>query len=201
MFNKQFKIIFLLLLTLIVAGCGNTYRYYSFKARAEEAIKQKKYETAKDLYATIYQNEKAAAEIDQEKICWAFYRLGVVNELMGETRLAKGYYWGDSLEEGFYADQPRIEWFAETGWLGLDHGDPPRTLKQILDLEKQFRPSRKLKTVKKKKFVKTQTKTVRPMPTFGQKQNPIPTDQPVRIFNRSLTPPPSYFPEPFRVFY
>lgn len=198
LFKLKFELLAFLLLLLMLTGCGGTYRYYSFKSRAEEAMRKKDFETAKDLYAAIYQHEKAAQKPDQEKICWAFYRLGVINELLGEKVLAKGYYWGDSMEEGFYAGQNQIEWFAETGWSWLDQGNPSRSLTQILELEKKLRPARRKKILKKKKI---KTVTMPALSNSGQVQNPLPSDKPVRVFNRSLTPPPPSFPEPFRVFY
>jgi hypothetical protein len=188
-----------LLMLVSLAGCGGTYRYYSYKSRAEEALRKKDFETAKDLYAIIYQQEKAAQKQDKEKICWAFYRLGVINELLGEKVLAKGYYWGDSLEEGFYAGQNQIEWFAEAGWSWLDQGNPSRSLSEILELEKKLRPARRKVALKKKKKIKAVTMPLAPV--RSQIQNPLPGDKPVRVFNRSLTPPPPSFPEPFRVFY
>lgn len=201
MAKKLLLWVFIFSLPMFLAGCGNSYRYYSFKARAEEALKEKKYDRAKELYAVIYQNETRAKKVDNERICWAFYRLGVINELLGEIRLAKGYYWGDSVEEGFYAGDSQIEWLAETGWVWLDQGNPQRTLQEILDLEKQRRPAKKLAQVKQKREIKAPKRAFKPFPTSFPRQNPLPGDQPVRIFNRSLTPPPSSFPEPFRVFY
>ncbi|MEW6710392.1 MAG: zinc ribbon domain-containing protein [Candidatus Riflebacteria bacterium] len=190
--------IFILLSGLIFCpGCGKTYRYYSVKARAEEALQARKYEDAKDLYALIYQMEIKAAKVETENVAWAFYRLGVVNELLGEIQLAKGYYWGDSMEEGFYQSQPQIEWFAESGWEWLDQGNPPRSLGTILALEKTRRPREHNNPAFQKK------KTVGNLPEKPVKAFPdvLPADRPTRIFNRSLTMPPPSTPEPFRVYY
>ncbi|MFZ5949118.1 MAG: hypothetical protein ACOYXC_00315 [Candidatus Rifleibacteriota bacterium] len=189
-------IIILLAGLIFCPGCGKTYRYYSVKARAEEALRAKKYEEAKDLYALIYQMETKASKVETENVAWAFYRLGVVNELLGEIQLAKGYYWGDSMEEGFYQSQPQIEWFAESGWEWLDQGNPPRSLDTILAVEKTRR-TRESKPAPQKR------NTVSNVPEKPVKALPdaLPSDRPTRVFNRSLTLPPPSTPEPFRVYY
>jgi hypothetical protein len=109
--------------------------------------------------------------------------------------LAKGYYWGDQVEEGFYQKDPRIEWLAATGWQWLDQNKPPRSLKDILELELRLKPPEKKKiTAKKEIRIKKKAE-----PDF--KPVSFPDNQPTRVFNRSLTPPPPGTPEPFKVFY
>ena len=197
--NKYlFKFLLICLVPIVLTvGCGRSYSYYSFKARGEEALKAKEYERAKDIYAAIYQYEKLARKQEFEHVAWAFYRLGVINELLGEIRFAKGYYWGDSIDEGFYAPESRIEWFAENGWEWLDQDKAPRSLERILELEKTRRPSKSKKAFGQKRIIKS-------APVEIKKRidtEPAPAHQPTRIFNRSRTPPPSYLPEPFKVYF
>lgn len=192
-----FSICISLMLQLVLIGCGNSYRFIRYKNKGENALRDKEYEKAKEFYSVIYRNEKAADPQNSENIAWAFYRLGVIHELMGSTKLAKGYYWGDSVDEGFYASEPAIEWYAKTGWQWLDQNNPPRSLKEILELEMRNKPSGE-KVVRRKKEVKVTRDN------FTTKTSPAentPANQPTRIFNRSLTPPPPSTPEPFRVYY
>ncbi len=189
--------VLLMFLSLFLNGCGNRYSYYSFKSQAEKALKEKKLQRAHDLYATIYQNEKKATTKEPEHLLWSFYRLGVINELLGDVNMAMGYYWGDSIEEGFYAADRQIEWFAASGLEWLDEGKPSRTLEQILELESQRRPS-KIKTVSRpKKEIKIEPRQASPQ---AQKEV-LPSNRPTRVFNRSLTPPSPSAPEPFRIYY
>ncbi|GAB4271979.1 MAG: hypothetical protein Kow0029_10180 [Candidatus Rifleibacteriota bacterium] len=176
-----------------VIGCGSSYRFIRYKNRGENAIRKKDYSKAKEIYSYIYKQEKEASPQVSENIAWAYYRLGVIHELMGDCRLAKGYYWGDSVEEGFYASEPDIEWYAKTGWKWLDQNNPPRSLKEILELEMRKRPSGE-KVIRSKKKVAVKKDTYKPMEFKN-------SGRPTRIFNRSLTPPPPDTPEPFRVLY
>lgn len=198
MLNKktQFFVVlcFSIILQLGTLGCCSNYRYLRVKNKAENALEKKDFEKAKDLYSLIYQKESEADPPKVEKLTWAFYRLGVINELMNETNLAKGYYWGDRIDEGFYASEPRIEWYAEAGWQWLDQNNPPRALKEILELEKKGRPAGK-RVVRRKKEVKVRKRLPKNSPSN------LPGNSPTRVFNRSLTPPSPSTPEPFRVYY
>ncbi len=187
--------IFALLFVSFSAGCGYSYSVYN--NRAENALRAKDLNKAKELFAYIYQEEKKSDKDTSRNLIWAFYRLGVVHELMGKNRLAKGYYWGDSVEEGFYAKDAKIEWFAKTGWQWLDQDNPSRTLDQILKLELTIRTPEKKVVRRKKQIRKRPRQKTR---DSGLPAN-LPTNQPVRVFNRSLTPPAPGTPEPFRVYY
>ena len=121
---------------------------------------------------------------------------GIGVEVMGEVQLAKGYYWGDKIDEGFYQVNPAVEWLAEAGWEHLDEGNPPRTLDEILALEKSGQKKTAQTTEKKKREVVIPTDRAMPV------QAPVAGDKPYsRTFQRSLTPPRPGAPEPFRVFY
>lgn len=180
---------------LVIVGCGSSYRFSSLKNKGEKALRARDYEKAKDCYSLIYQKEKEAEEQKFENLAWAYYRLGVIHELMGDTKLAKGYYWGDSVKEGFYSKDAKVEWLAKTGWKWLDQNNPPRILKEILELELRSHPPGK-QVVRQKKEVQIRKRDFR-------SSNPVelPKGTPTRVFNRSLTPPPPSTPEPFRIYY
>lgn len=179
-----------------LTGCRSSYSYAAFRAQAEAALSGNKVKKAKELYSVIYQHENKTEAPLPERTTWAFYRLGVIAEVMGEVQLAKGYYWGDKIDEGFYQVNPAVEWLAEAGWEHLDEGNPPRTLDEILALEKSGQKKTAQTTEKKKREVVIPTD--REMPV----QAPVAGDKPYsRTFQRSLTPPRPGAPEPFRVFY
>jgi len=184
------------LLFTVLTGCRSSYNYATFRAQAETALSGNKVKKAKELYSVIYQHENKAETPLPERTTWAFYRLGVIAEVMGDVQLAKGYYWGDKIDEGFYQVNPAVEWLAEAGWQNLDEGNPPRTLDEILELEKSGQ-KKTVQTVEKKK-----REIVIPADRAMPVQAPVAGDKPYsRTFQRSLTPPRPGAPEPFRVFY
>jgi len=184
------------LLFTVLTGCRSSYNYATFRAQAEAALSGNKVKKAKELYSVIYQHENKAETPLPERTTWAFYRLGVIAEVMGDVQLAKGYYWGDKIDEGFYQVNPAVEWLAEAGWQNLDEGNPPRTLDEILELEKSGQ-KKTVQTVEKKK-----REIVIPADRAMPVQAPVAGDKPYsRTFQRSLTPPRPGAPEPFRVFY
>lgn len=184
------------LLLVGLTGCRSNYSYATFRAQAEAALSGNKIKKAKELYSVIYQQENKAETALPERTTWAFYRLGVIAEVMGEVQLAKGYYWGDKIDEGFYQVNPAVEWLAEAGWQHLDEGNPPRSLDEILALEKSGQ--KKTTQIAEKKKREVVIPADRAMPV----QAPVTGDKPYsRTFQRSLTPPRPGAPEPFRVFY
>jgi len=184
------------LLFTVLTGCRSSYNYATFRAQAEAALSGNKVKKAKELYSVIYQHENKAETPLPERTTWAFYRLGVIAEVMGDVQLAKGYYWGDKIDEGFYQVNPAVEWLAEAGWQNLDEGNPPRTLDEILELEKSGQ-KKTVQTVEKKK-----REVVIPADRAMPVQAPVAGDKPYsRTFQRSLTPPRPGAPQPFRVFY
>ncbi len=186
----------LMLLLAGLTGCRTSYSYASFRAQAEAALSSNKIKKAKELYSVIYQQENKAETPQSERTTWAFYRLGVIAEVLGEVQLAKGYYWGDKIDEGFYQVNPAVEWLAEAGWQHLDAGNPPRSLDEILALEKNGQ-KKTVQTAEKKK-----REVVIPADRAMPVQAPVSGDKPYsRTFQRSLTPPRPGAPEPFRVFY
>lgn len=193
----RFKsVIFVILIcALFITGC-RSYDYTTYNNRAENALRDKNFGKAKELFSYIYQQEQKAEPVNERNIIWAYYRLGVIHELTGDLKLAKGYYWGDSTEEGFYSSDPKIEWFAKTGWKLLDLQKPSRSLDEIIKLELTGKlPAQKM--VRQKKQIEMPRKKRQEAPKNFQ----LPQNQPTRVFNRSLTPPPPSTPEPFRVLY
>jgi len=165
---------------------------------AEEALRKRNLKKARELYATIYRREnKPEGSADKSRTTWAFYRLGVIAEILGDLRMAKGYYWGDKIDEGFYEEFPDTDWLAQTGWNWLDEGNPPRTLDVILELEARGRPVEKAATERKKREIIVPEKTAERRPDAFDMIN----SKPQRSFNRSLTPPPANAPQPFRVYH
>lgn len=192
----HFGLLVVALLFTVLTGCRSSYNYATFRAQAEAALSGNKVKKAKELYSVIYQHENKAETPLPERTTWAFYRLGVIAEVMGDVQLAKGYYWGDKIDEGFYQVNPAVEWLAEAGWQNLDEGNPPRTLDEILELEKSGQ-KKTVQTVEKKK-----REVVIPADRAMPVQAPVAGDKPYsRTFQRSLTPPRPGAPEPFRVFY
>lgn len=188
-------ILFLFCFTsFLLAGCGDDYGFNRLKNDAEKALQNKEFEKAKEIYSRIYQKEKESGE-EFARIAWGYYRLGVIHELAGKIKLAKGYYWGDQIKDGFYQKDPRIQWLARTGWQWLDQNNPPRSLKKILELELRLKPPQN-QNISTKKKIKIKKKTERDFKSIS-----FPDNQPTRVFNRSLTPPPPGTSEPFRVLY
>lgn len=178
----------------LLPGCRTSYKYFTFKSQAEAALARGDLKKTRELYSVIYQQEGSAEKIDTERTTWAFYRLGVVAEVSGDIRMAKGYYWGDKIDEGFYQEHARVDWLAQSGWNHLDEGNAPRSLEEILALESSGpRKAAAMPERKKREVVvpKSQVENAVRQPDFGY----------TRTFHRSLTPPRPNTPEPFRVFY
>ena len=125
----------------VLGCCESKYNYYTCRKKGEEALLAKKYKKAQNYYSIIYTNETKNETLDTERTNWAFYRLGVIAELSGDLKMAKGYYWGDAIDDGFYEEQPLISWFAQAGWNQLDENNIPRTLEEILEFEKTTPPT------------------------------------------------------------
>jgi len=186
----------LVLVILSVAGCCGGYSYAKYKSQAEYALVNKNFKKAHELYSMIFNQESKLAEVDMEKVTWAFYRLGVIAEVTGDVRMALGYYWGDKIDEGYYQNYIRLAWLAQQGWDWLDAGNPPRSIEVILDLEENGRPPETLSVERKKKEVVVSREPERYEKPVRNKDN-----RPRATFNRSLTPPPSGARGPFRVFH
>ena len=127
-------------LVLLSGCCGTNYSYYVFKKKGEAALLSKNYKKAQNYFSVIYQNESKSNYVDREKTTWAYYRLGVIAELMGDLKRAKGYYWGDAIDSSFYAGIRLVNWYAQSGWKYLDGNSEARTLEEILELEKTEPP-------------------------------------------------------------
>lgn len=178
-------------------GCSSRYSYSSYRSKAETALGKKKFKQARELYSVIYQQETAEGNNSADKAAWAFYRLGVIAEVTGDIRMAKGYYWGDKIDEGFYQPFPETDWFAQTGWNVLDQGNSPRSIESILAFEASGLPQASKASVPDRKK--------REIIVPGEiKRQPVSTpdkNKPQRTFYRSLTPPQPGVPGPFKVFY
>lgn len=188
---KDFIIIIIIVHSMLfLAGCGS-FNYYSTKETAEEAMLKGNLQKAKSLFALIYKHEKTNKK-SPDHAQWAYYRLGVIHELLGKVRLARGFYWGDQMKKGFYNSTKKITWYTKYSWERLDGGELPRSLKEILDFEKKGIP-RNVKIIVKKKINIPSKPVVMSYTASDHKFT--------RIFNRSLTPPPSNSPEPFKIFH
>ncbi len=182
---------------LTLSGCRSNYRYATYRARAEKALVDNKLNQARDLYSIIYQRETTADSVNTDRTTWAFYRLGVIAEVLGEIKLAKGYYWGDKIDEGYYQVNGAVEWLAEAGWQHLDAENPPRTLDEILAFEKAG-PKKSLPAQEKRKreiSLPVSAPIATPLPVGAKEKTHT------RTFQRHMTPPRPGTPEPFRVFY
>jgi hypothetical protein len=183
-------------LLVFSTGCQGQYRYFSWRSKAEDALLKKKFKLARELYSTIYQQENKETGAETERTTWAFYRLGVIAEVMGDVQMAKGYYWGDKIDEGYYQEHPDTDWLAQAGWNWLDEGNAPRSIEEILDLEARGRPETGSHADRKKKELVIPETVTKP----AKKEVPG-ESRPQRTFNRSLTPTSPGSPQPFRVFY
>lgn len=195
--GRMLLVVMLACFLAALTGCGSGYNYSRYRAQAESALESGKLKKAKELYAVIYQQETTSEKVDTGRTTWAFYRLGVIAEVTGDIRLAKGYYWGDRIDEGFYQVNPAVDRLVQIGWQHLDDGKPPRTLEEILALEKGGAQKLPQTHDRKKREVVIDDlrRPVSPLPTSSSDKTHS------RTFQRSLTPPPPGSPEPFRVFY
>ncbi|MBI3040008.1 hypothetical protein HYY75_13325 [bacterium] len=119
----------------LFSGCGKNYDYYSLVEEAEKALHDRKITQTLEIYTRIFNIEKKQSEPMMDRLRWSFYRLGVLHEVSNKVKLAKGYYWGDRVEKGYYSESSRIAHFAEEGWKLLDNGNPPRSIEVILGFE------------------------------------------------------------------
>lgn len=181
----------------LLTGCSSRYSYSSYRSKAETALSKKKFKQARELYSVIYQQETAEGKDSADKAAWAFYRLGVIAEVTGDVRMAKGYYWGDKIDEGFYQAFPETDWFAQTGWNVLDQGNSPRSIESILEFEARGLPQASADNVPDRK----KREIIVPKEIKRQAAGTPSISKPQRTFNRSLTPPQPGVPGPFRVFY
>ena len=184
-------------LFLLVGCCGSKYNYYIYKKKGEEALLAKNYKKAQNYYSTIYTNESKKSKVDIEKTRWAFYRLGVIAEVTGNLKMAKGYYWGDAIDEGFYDEHKLTSWLAQAGWDQLDEGNPPRTLEEILELETSEPPEEGDFSDRKKDIIIPQkNKEVSHLDNRSSKKGII-----TRTANKSRIRPRRNAPEPMKVLY
>ena len=198
--NNNYKtysfVLFLSFLFLINGCCSSRYSYNFYRKKAEEALRAKDYKKAQNYYSIIYSNESKRAVIDREKTTWAFYRLGVIAEVTGNIKLAKGYYWGDSIDEGFYEDQRLTNWFAQAGWEQLDELNSPRTLEEILEFETTEPPEEEDFSVEKKKTIVVPTRKER----RNTGNNPANSGVITGTYNKTRRPRRKD-PEPLRIFH
>ena len=200
-YRKYVYIFIVLALSVLFfeTGCCSTkYNYYIYRKKGEEALLAKKYKKAQNYYSIIYTNESNNEKIDKEKTTWAFYRLGVIAEVSGDIKMAKGYYWGDAIDDGFYEDQPLTNWFAQAGWTQLDKYDSPRTLEEILEFEKTTPPEdEETPTTDRKKEIILPKKSDRPSVSI----NADGSNKIIKTFTRSESLPPRGTPKPLKVYY
>ncbi len=200
--NKYKTLLFILVtfLLLLNLGCCNTkYNYYIYKKKGEEALRAKNYKKAQSYFSLIYTNETSNEKVDTDKTTWAFYRLGVIAEVSGDLKMAKGYYWGDAIDEGFYSVNSQVNWLAQAGWNQLDGKNIPRTLEEILELEKSSPPAEdEHQATERKKEIIIQKKN---SGNIKYKNNDGNSEGVKKVVNDSKKLPPKSFPEPFRVFY
>lgn len=197
--DKDYRHILLIIafsFLFLLTGCCSKYNYYVYKKKGEEALLAKNYKKAQNYYSTIYTNESKKAPVDIEKTRWAFYRLGVIAEVTGNLKMAKGYYWGDAIDEGFYDENKLTSWLAQAGWDQLDEGNTPRTLEEILELEASEPPEEEVSSERKKDIIIPQkNKEVSRLNNSGKKG--IIT----RTANKSRIRPRRNAPEPLKVLY
>lgn len=196
-----FKVVIAIILVLSFNGCtSERYNYQRLQRQAEEALLRKDYDKTGQIYSTIYDHEaRRSTDGPNERIMWAYYRLGVVSELSGQLVMAKGYYWGDQIEEGFYKNDNRIKWLAWQGWQSIDRGNPARTLQEILDLERMVPPS----SVQQELPIRQEAAQETQDEQYPERQRIIKErekGEPTAIEPRTMTPPPPGAPAPFRVY-
>ena len=195
-----FLILFILFSIFLDGCCSPRYNYYIYKKKGENALLAKNYKKAQNFFSVIYKKESEANDIDTERTTWAFYRLGVIAELSGNLKMAKGYYWGDSIDDSFYDNQRLVNWFAQNGWKQIDEKNKARTLEEILEFEKTEPPEEKeddegyVERKKEEIIPKTDNR-----PNF---ERYIDTTGIVTLtYTDSRTPPPEDVPEIFKVYY
>lgn len=199
-FIKDIKIlsaIVFALLFLLTGCCGGRYNYYNYRKKGEEALIAKDYKKAQNYYSTIYTNESKKPNADIEKTRWAFYRLGVIAEVTGNLKMAKGYYWGDAIDEGFYEESKLTSWLAQAGWDQVEECNAPRTLEEILEFESAEPPEEEDFTERKKDIIiPHKNKEVSSLNNRSKKKGII-----TRTVNKSRIRPRRNAPEPMKVLY
>ncbi len=198
----KYSVFVISLCFLFITGCCSPkYSYYNCRKRGEEALIAKKYIKARNYYSLIYKNENKAKNVNEERTTWAYYRLGVISEVSGDLKLAKGYYWGDALREGFYDDYPQTGRLAKIGWKHIDENESARTLESILELENQSLDENEIpeeEVIERKKEVLVPKKNS----FISSKDNIKNTDEVIiKTYSDSRTPPPRNDPEPYQVYY
>ncbi len=194
---KELSIIVFALLFLLTGCCGGRYNYNSYRKKGEEALLAKNYKKAQNYYSTIYTNESKKPNADIEKTRWAFYRLGVIAEVTGNLKMAKGYYWGDAIDEGFYDESKLTNWLAQAGWDQVEECNEPRTLEEILELESAEPPEEGDFTERKKDIIiPNKNKDVSKLNKLPNKKGII-----TRTVNKSRIRPRRNAPEPMKVLY
>lgn len=201
--NNRFILLltFISLSIMILGCCDSKYSYYICRQKGEEALLAKKYKKAQNYYSIIYTNESKNEVVDKERTTWAFYRLGVIAEVTGDLKMAKGYYWGDDIDDGFYAEQPLVNWFAQAGWNQLDEKNCPRTLEEILEFEKTTPPENDDENIteRKKEVIIPKQKLENQYKNNSGKEN---TNGVItKTYNKSKNLPPNRTPLPMKVYY
>lgn len=185
---------------LLNGCCKSKYSFYLYHKKGEEALLSKNYKKAKNYYSIIYEKETKMKKIDKYKTNWAFYRLGVISELTGDLKRAKGYYWGDSIKDGFYSEQKLISWFAQAGWKQIDEKNKARTLDEILALEKtkpiEVSEDEIVENDIEKEVI-VQKKSYSPSP----RRNINSSTGVIKSYSDSRILPPDDAPEPFKFYY
>lgn len=182
---------------LLTGCCGTKYNYYIYRKKGEEALIAKNYKKAQNYYSIIYTNESKKSKVDIEKTTWAFYRLGVIAEVTGNLKMAKGYYWGDAIDEGFYDESKNTSWLAQAGWDQLEEYNTPRTLEEILELESAEPPEEGDFSDRKKDIIIPQkNRDVSHLNNHSNKKGII-----TRTANKSRIRPRRNAPEPLKVLY
>jgi ribosomal protein S12 len=194
---KRLSIMVFAWLFLLTGCCGGRYNYYNYRKKGEEALIAKNYKKAQSYYSTIYTNESKKPNADIEKTRWAFYRLGVIAEVTGNLKMAKGYYWGDAIDEGFYEESKLTSWLAQAGWDQVEECNEPRTLEEILELESAEPPEEGDFTERKKDIIiPNKNKDVSKLNKNPNKKGII-----TRTVNKSRIRPRRNAPEPMKVLY
>ena len=194
---KYYALILVFISVFLFSGCcGSKYNYYTYRSKAEEALIAKNYKKAQNYYSIIYTNESKKSNVDTEKTTWAFYRLGVISEVTGNLKMAKGYYWGDAIDEGFYDDNRLTSWFAQAGWEQLDEKNMPRTLEEILEFETTEPPEEDF--VERKKDIVIPKKNDEKSNMDGNKKNKGIVTQTI---NKSRIRSRRNSPDPLKVIY
>ena len=111
--------------------------------------------------------------------------------------MAKGYYWGDAIDEGFYEESKLTSWLAQAGWDQVEECNAPRTLEEILEFESAEPPEEEDFTERKKDIIiPNKNKDVSKLNKNPNKKGII-----TRTVNKSRIRPRRNAPEPMKVLY